>query len=61
MHLELFVRYASVKVLIHLSHDFVDLALRDCEAKSLKKVLELSALYEPVLIRVNLVEHLIER
>jgi len=54
------VRNSSIEILVHLSHDLVDLLLRDSESESFKKVLELVALDEPVLVRVDLVENFTE-
>lgn len=55
------VRNASIEILVHLSHDLVDLLLRDSESDSFKKVLELVALDESVLVGVDLVENFTER
>jgi hypothetical protein len=61
VHSKFIVRNSSIEILIHLTHDLIDLLLRDSESKSLKKVLELITLNEPVLVRVNLMENFSER
>ncbi len=61
MHSQLLVRDAPIEILIHLPHNLVDLVFRYSETESLEKVLELIALNESVLIRVDLMEHLSQR
>ena len=58
VHPQLLVGDSAIEVVVHLPHDLVDLMLRDCEAETLKQVLELVTLYETILVRVDLVEHL---
>jgi hypothetical protein len=61
VHSEFIVRNSSIEILIHLSHDLINLLLRDSESESLKKVLELITLNEPVLVGVNLMENFSKR
>jgi hypothetical protein len=60
MVLKLFVRELSIKVVIHLTHEFIHLAFANGESKQLEQAVELTHLDVVIVIIVNLTEYFVE-